>query len=299
MTTQRNQDQSAMDMAPGKELIFEYLATGEFVVLQRYFQVRMQWCGGYPLVHDRFVSYGAFDDLLSAIATANRYTLIPLLLQMAESVKDSHFHGALSLLSQAIPDDRIGPRPFGFSDGFLRLRIRAERLSFLPNLECTWDSLALKQRYLLSSDDPLRKYTARQLGLTRRWTEFFPSPLLNYRKLGMKECDADLAALRKTIQEAGCLPGQRRLIYVTRIEDSRYWVWKLPSQTASAHLHRILYLRQPPNGPIGVGHWDIYRQFSERDSPDQISRRLMQIEFSELNYDQAVRRRRCETTESL
>ena len=281
MAVQSDDYQFAIDQAPGKDLIAAYLATGEWSVLNRFVQVRIEWCGGYPLVHDRFVTYGAFDDLFSAIEKEDRYPLLQPLLQMAEAVHDSHFHGALALLSQMIPDHRTGPRPVGFSDAFLRLRIRAEKLSFLPNMESAWNGLALQQRYLFSVDDPLRKYTARQLGLTRRWTEFFPSPLLNYKKLGMTECEAHMGMLRKSIQDQGCLPGQRRLIYTTKIEQIRYWVWKIPGQTGTAHLYRLVFLRQPLEGALGVGHWDIYRQFHERDTPEQISGRLMRSEFSQ------------------
>ncbi|MBP9060270.1 MAG: hypothetical protein KBF98_08135 [Rhodoferax sp.] len=277
--------QYAIDDAPGKELIAEYLKTGDLMVLDRFFQVRFEWCGGYPLVHDRFVTYGAFDDFLSSVEPENRYPLIPMMVRMAETVPDSHFHCALFLLVQMIPDSKTGERPDGFSDAFLRLRIRAEKLSFLPNLECAWDSLALKQRYLISDNDPLRKYTARQLGLTRRWTEFFPSPLLNFKKLGMTECQADMPRLRKKIQNLGCLPGQRKLIYITKIEEASYWVWRLPGRTGTAHLYRIVFLRQPPQGNLGLGHWDIYKQFTERDTPTQISDRLMKIEFSQLNLE--------------
>jgi len=282
--------QYAIDKAPGKELIAGYLETGDLTVLDHFFQVRIEWCGGYPLVHDRFVTYGAFDDLFDALELENRYPLIPMMVRMAETVQDSYFHCVLFLLAQMIPDSKTCERPDGFSDAFLRLRIRAEKLSFLPNLECAWDSLALKQRYLISDNDPLRKYTARQLGLTRRWTEFFPSPLLNFKKLRMTQCQADMPMLRKKIQELGCLPGQRRLIYITKIEEVRYWVWRLPGRTGTAHLYRLVFLRQPLQGKLGLGHWDIYKQFSERDTPGQISDRLMKIEFSQLNLDPVDRR---------
>ena len=291
MAVQSDDYQFAIDQAPGKDLIAAYLATGEWSVLNRFLQVRIEWCGGYPLVHDRFVTYGAFDDLFSAIEQEDRYPLLQPLLQMAEAVHDSHFHCALALLSQMIPDHRTGPRPVGFSDAFLRLRIRAEKLSFLPNMESAWNGLALQQRYLFSVDDPLRKYTARQLGLTRRWTEFFPSPLLNYKKLGMTECEAHMGMLRKSIQDQGCLPGQRRLIYTTKIEQIRYWVWKIPGQTGTAHLYRLVFLRQPLEGVLGVGRWDIYRQFHERDTPEQISGRLMRSEFSQQQLEPVDRKR--------
>lgn len=283
--------QYAIDQAPGKELIREYLATGDWTIIIRFFQVRLEWCSGYPLIHDTLFTYGAFDDLFSVLDVKHRYALIPPLLQMAEAVDDRYFHCALFLLSEMIPDNQVGPRPTGFSDVFLRLRIRAEKLSFLPNLECAWDSFALKQRYLLAADDYLRKYTARQLGLTKRWKEFFPSPLVNYTKSAMSECAADMAMLHRKIQEKGCLPGEARLIYRTRIEDTRYWVWKLPPVTGPAHLYRLVVLRQPREGPLGIGHWDIYAQFHERDTPEQISERLMLIEFRGLDLEPVDRKK--------
>jgi hypothetical protein len=297
MATKNRDYQFAIDRAPGEELISEYLVAGDLPTLHRFIQVRMEWCGGYPLVHDRFVTYGAFDGLFSALTTEIRYPLIQPLLNLAETIEDRYFHCALSLLAQVIPDDMPSPRPRGFADAFLRLRIRAEKLSFLPNLESAWNGLALQQRFLVSGDDPLRKYTARQLGLTCRWKEYFPSPLLNYTKSGMTGCEAHMGMLRKAIQDHGCLPGQRCLIYTTKIEETRYWVWKLPGQSGTAHLYRLTFLRQPPEGALGIGHWDIYEQFHERDTPEQISGRLMRIEFSQLQLD-PVDRSSCQKPES-
>ena len=297
MASEETHHPFAIDRAPGKEHISDYLVTGDWATLDRLIQVRMEWCGGYPLVHDRFVTYGAFDDLLSVLSMERRYPLIQPLLSMAETIEDRYFHCALSLLAQVIPDDKAGPRPAGFSDAFLRLRIRAEKLSFLPNLESAWNGLALQQRFLVSVNDPLRKYTARQLGVTCRWKEYFPSPLLNFTKLGMTECQAHMGMLRQTIQDQGCLPGQRRLIYTTKIEEIRYWVWKLPGRPGTAHLYRLAFLRQPVEGALGVGHWDIYRQFHERDTPEQISGRLMRIEFSHLQLH-PVDRSTCQRLET-
>lgn len=283
----------AIDRAPGKELIAEYLETGKPEVFERFFAIRLEWCGAYPLVHDKFLTYGAFDDFVSALDHDHRYGLLPLMISLAETVPDMHFHSTLFLLSDLIPDDRVSQRPQGFSDAFLRLRIRAERLSFLPNLESAWDTLALKQRYLVSDQDPLRKYSARQLGLTCRWTEFFPFPLLNFKRFGMKECRASMSALREQIQKLGCLPGQRDLIYVTRIEEVRYWVWRLPGRPGTAHLSRLVFLRQSVDDQLGLGHWDIYKQFRERNTPEEISHRLMKIEFSPQKLDAVERSVHC------
>ncbi|WP_295447365.1 hypothetical protein [uncultured Thiodictyon sp.] len=277
--------QFAIDSADGKDLIAEYLRTGADDVLEHFFWVRAEWCGGYPLVHDRFVTYGAFGDLLDALEPEHRYRLLPKMLQLAEAVPDTHFHCALFLLAELIPDDRIGKRPANFSDVFLRLRLRAGKLGFLPNLRCTWDGLAQKQRYLVSPRDPLRIYTPRQLGLTSEWKTFFWIPLQDWTRSGMKDCRASTQDLREKIQHLGCLPGDRRLIYVTRIEKTWYWVWRLPGKTGTAHLARIVFLRQPAKGDLGLGHWDLYQQFHERDTPEAISTRLLEIEFRPHHLD--------------
>jgi hypothetical protein len=275
----KHEQRFAIDGADGKDLIAEYVRTGADHVFEHFFWVRSEWCGGYPLVHDRFVTYGAFDDLLAALEPEHCYRLLPKLLQLAESVPDTHFHCALFLLAALIPDDRIGERPVEFSDFFLRLRLRAEKLSFLPNLQCAWDNLALKQRCLVSDQDPLRVYTPRQLGLASGWKAFFWIPLRNWSRAGMKDCRASMQRLREKSQSLGCLPGDRRLIYVARIEKTWYWVWRLPGTTGTAHLARIVFLRQPDEGDLGLGQWDLFQQFHERDTPEAISRRLLEIEF--------------------
>ncbi len=275
----------AIDGADGKDLIAEYERTGADDVFEHFFWVRSEWCRGYPLVHDRFVTYGAFDDLLAVLEPERCYRLLPKLLRLAESVPDTYFHCALFLLAALIPDDRIGERPAEFSDVFLRLRLRAAKLSFLPNLQCAWDSLALRQRYLVSERDPLRVYTPRQLGLASGWTAFFWIPLQNWSRSGMKDCRASMPRLREKIQSLGCLPGDRRLIYVARIEKTWYWVWRLPGKTGTAHLARIVFLRQPDEGDLGLGHWDLFQQCHERDTPEAISTRLLEIEFRPHHLD--------------
>ena len=271
--------QFAIDSADGKELIQEYLASGSEEAFERFFWVRVNWCGGYPLVHDRFVTYGAFEDFLTSIGPDKCYLLLPKMLQLAETVPDSHFHCALHLLMKLIPDDRTSPRPAGFSDSFLRLRLRAEKLSFLPNLERAWDQLAEKQRYLEAENDPLRIYTAKQLGVSGGFNKFFSIPLPDSTSAGMEDCRATPWLLDKKFQELGAGPDDRQLFFVTQIEGAWYWVWRLPGKVGTAHLARIVFLRQPVAGDLGLGYWDLYQQFPERDTPREISLRLLKIEF--------------------
>lgn len=268
----------AIDGASGKEWLAAVCESGSFDCLEKYFWTRSEWAAGYPLVHDYFVTYGAFDDFKPPREIA--YALISPMAKFAESVPDAYFHMALSLLARLMPIDTILPRPAGFSDSLLRLRLRAEKLSFLPNLKCTWDGLMVAQRCLKSDDDPLAKYSPKELGLDRDCWPGLGLPLKNFTQRPFEDCGVDFGALRRAIQELGCTPGDRCLIFSTRIKTTSYWIWKLPGEKGTAHLHRIVFLRQPLHGECGLGYWDIYSQFHERATDMAISSRLLQIEFS-------------------
>jgi hypothetical protein len=269
-----------IDSASGKEYI-EVIREGcDPLALGRFFEARVNWCGGYPLVHDRFVTYGAFDDLLDVLNADRRMELVPPLLLLAESVPDQQFHAALFLLGDMIPEDAIRQRPDGLSDSLLRLRLRAEKLAFLPNLPWAWKSLASKQRYLKAKGDFLAPYTPDQLRINESgWHRYFDFPLINLSSQIFAGHSLPWGEIRSRIQKLGALPGERKLIYATKIEGSRYWVWRIPGKRGTAHLFKIIFVRLSYDGEIGMGAWDLYQQFSERDTPEAISRRLMEIEF--------------------
>jgi hypothetical protein len=270
-----------IDDAPGKELIAKLSISADPDLLKSFFAERLIWCGGYPLIHDRFVTYGAFDDLIVNLSLIARHQLIPNALEIIESAPDQFFHAALFFLTDMIPDDAMYERPTNFSDRLLRLRLRAEKFSFLPNLECAWDSLVRKSYYLrMSENDFLREYTPRELAISSdAWRRFFPFPLINHAVTSLHKCKADSGKLKQHFKELGSMPGDRRLIYATRVQETWYWVWKIPGKAGIAHLARLVFLRQPATGTLGIGYWDIYRQFNERYKPEEISRHLLKIEF--------------------
>jgi hypothetical protein len=275
-----------IDAAPGKELIEPLCGDGDPSTLVRFFDVRVDWSGGYPLVHDRFVTYGAYDDLLRILSQDRRMVLLPTALQIAETVPDRHFHAAISLLASMIPDDAIRQRPEGFSDALLRLRLRVEKLSFLSNLVCAWESLATRQRLLKSQGDYLAMYSPTQLAIDNDcWRRYFSFPLINHVHRLFGELSLRMDLFRGRVQRLGAKPGERRLIYATRIETSKYWVWRIPGASGTAQLCKIVFVRLSGDGSAEIGTWDLYQQFSERDTPDAISRRLLEIEFYPQNLE--------------
>ena len=280
-----------IDTAPGKELILQLSDSPSKELLESFFFLRARWHGCYPLIHDRFVTYGLFDDMTDELSPECRVKLIPAMMDIAESAPDSYFHAAIFLLAHLIPKESSMSRPLEFSNIFLRLRLRAEKLAFLPNLECAWNSLANAQRLLHHADDPLSVYTPKQLGIsTSRWREFFAFPLINFKRENFEHCLADMGNLRQKFLDLDCPSGQRNLIYCTRIEKTWYWVWKVPGVRGVAHLMRLVYLRQTSEGDLGLGYWDLYRQFNERDTSEAISERLLNIEFSDPELDRIDRK---------
>jgi len=280
-STDRPRRAYVIDGAPGKDLYARIAENADADALNELFNLRAIWCGGYPLIHDRFVTYGAFSDLTKTVAPEDLNRLVPAAAKLAENCPDQLFHLALFLLAELIPDDRIGERPQGFSDSLLRIRMRAEKLSFLPNLVCAWNSLAGRSRYLQTVvGDPLHGLSPRNLGIDEQaWKRFFRFPLQVMKVSVFDSCEVNFADLRACFRKWTDKPGNRRLVFSTKIEETRYWVWKVAHDKGTADIATIVFLRQPINGALGLGFWEIYEQFPERWSVDSISRRLLEIEF--------------------
>lgn len=250
---------------------------GTSEALERFFWARSTYFGGYPFVHGRS-TYGVFDDV--RLSREMAHALIPAMGILAERVPDPYLHMALSLLYRLMPADTILPRPPGFSDSLLRLRLRVEKLSFLPNLVCTWDSLMVAQRMLKSEDDPLAQYSPNELGLYRDEWPGLSIPLHEFLNDNLDDCRADLKLLEEAITGLIFDPEKPSLIFSTRIKATRFWVWRASGKPGTAHRDRLIYLRQPRNGDCELGYWDLHSQFGELPTKEAISIRLREIEFT-------------------
>jgi hypothetical protein len=264
-------------VSSGNEKLADFIATGEFEDLEKLFWERSNWSQRYPFVHGR-ATFGAFADL--HVESERAHGLIPAMTTLAETVPDPYFHMALALLERLIPKDKIGPRPPGFSDSLLRMRLRVEKLSFLPNLTSTWNSLMVTQRGLKSDDDPLAQYSFNELGIDRGDWPGLELPLQEFVTDPLAHCQVDFEVLRNAMEKLAESSSDPELIYSTRVKKTFYWVWQYPGKEGTAHLHRLIFLRQPVEGDCELGFWDLYEQFHERATRICISKRLREIEFS-------------------
>ena len=131
--------------APGKELI-PRIAKGDEQALADFYSLRKHWCEGYPLIHDRYFTYGFVDDLRLDLEA--RLQLIPAMATIAVNEESRFLHCALDLLAHLIPDDKVVPRPAGFGEAMLQLRDRALEHREEANFSCTWETLVTRARCL-------------------------------------------------------------------------------------------------------------------------------------------------------
>lgn len=268
----------------GEELIAEVVKSPSLETLQKFLDVRMPWCGGYPIIHGGLGSYGAFDDLLGALSSEKKLMLVGPVAFCTASAPDRFFHCMLFLLSGLFRVDKISPRPPELSDLLLRIRLRVERLSVLPNLTATWSGLINRHRMLTREGDFLNSFTPAQLEISDcSWKGFFPFPLINYTNDPYRNCKIDWEQFEQRLKRypfRGLNPAERELIYHTQIEKNFYWVWQFRDRSDLALEMTIVWIRQTSNGDHEIGHFEFYRQFSHKPTPEWISEELLRFEFS-------------------
>ena len=89
-----------IDEAPGKELIAQIQATGDPHLLRSFIGLRLEW-HGYPLIHDRLVTYSIFHDLQTDILTETTACRIfdYLLSTIGDSLSDLELSAWIFLLN--------------------------------------------------------------------------------------------------------------------------------------------------------------------------------------------------------
>lgn len=273
-----------IDDAPGKELLEKIAINLDYEALNDFFHKRLKWASGNPVIIDKG-DYNAFTDLHHKITS---YTKRRKLLQKATDIalkcKDQEFHMALGLMCAMIPFYKFSAnkiiRERGFSDQLLRLRLRVEKLSFLPYLDSTWREVVQRQKNLYAEDDYLQEFSVAQLEVPKKsWTLYFSSPLINYGEKLINELKISPKELCNIAFQDEGLVGLMELVFCTKLGESIYWVWRIPNHDGTALIADMIYLRQSDTGALNWGVWYLYLQFQERDDPKSISERLMNIEY--------------------
>ncbi|OAI09356.1 hypothetical protein A1359_02230 [Methylomonas lenta] len=135
-----------IDTAPGKELIPLIFDGKSASAYTDFYNIRKVWCDGFPLIHDRMVTYGFLDDVW--FKQEVKHALFEMATYIALQESDDCFYCALFALNELMPDEQIIQRPLGYGEKLLQLRERCKALIHEPNLACTWNGLLTKSRCL-------------------------------------------------------------------------------------------------------------------------------------------------------
>lgn len=145
-----------LDKAPRKDLIPRIIKKTSFDDFYSFYKIRVDWYG-YPLIHDRIVTYGIFDDLMNQIPEEKEIVskLMDFTIKIAEEETDKRFLNSIFLISNFCRIAKgLTPPTHSNIERITKLMIRVEKLSFLPNMTTFWEQilyfLAINQSFKIS-----------------------------------------------------------------------------------------------------------------------------------------------------
>jgi hypothetical protein len=211
-----------IDKAPGKDLIPQIIKDKSYDEFFNFYKIRVDWYG-YPLIHDRFVSYGLFDDLTDQFREEkeNVSEFIDLSILIAEQENDKRFLNSIFLILDfcgIAKKSEITPTQNQMHK-IPNLVNRVRKLSFLPNMTTFWDQILdflstnntfVKTDYLVQDDAYLSVINMD-----------FPSIDNNTNK----SCPITEEQMKEEID--GIVGEYEPLKFVRSaiIDSDRYWVW--------------------------------------------------------------------------
>jgi hypothetical protein len=132
-----------IDKAPGKELIPKILEQADFDDFYEFYKLRVDWYG-YPLIHDRFVTFGLFDDLSCSLPNEKEVIskFIDYSIVIAEKESDDRFLNAIFLIMDfcALGKQVMIPTKEQI-ENIIGLYERVKKLSDLSNMTTFWNHI--------------------------------------------------------------------------------------------------------------------------------------------------------------
>ena len=210
-----------IDQAPGKELIPIIRESGSFEDLETFYRLRTDWNGG-PLIHDRFVTYSIFTDLMDELPEDKPLflRLLEASIQIANKEGNRRFCNALFLVKQfCYRASEKGWIEECHREDILCLYPRVLLLSFRANLTTFWEGIL---KHL--SDEGAIDLSAYYVKVDD-YKPYIPRLITYLDHQPIPECPVDKEKLEKDLSSIQGEFEPLRLVTVAQLENIRYWVW--------------------------------------------------------------------------
>lgn len=210
-----------IDNAPGKELIQKIIEQTFFSDFYEFYKVRVDWYG-YPLIHDRFVTYGLYDDLSNSIPKESELIskFINYSIEIAERETDKRFLNAIFLVMDfcSLGKEFFIPSQIQINR-IIKLQSRVKMLSFLPNMTTFWNNIL----NILSNEKTFDK----SLYIVND-SDYQKCINLNFKIIDNNSpitCPVDISIIKKEVEEIKGEYEPLKFVMSAAIEDDLYWVW--------------------------------------------------------------------------
>lgn len=210
-----------INKAPGKEIIPIIIEINSFNDFNAFYKVRVDWYG-YPLIHDRFVTYGLFDDLTDQFPKEKEMVskFIDYSITIAEQETDKRFLNSIFLILNfcGLAKEIVNPTKLQI-EKIKGLSNRVKKLSFFPNMLTFWEQILdyltlepsfLKEDLMVHYDDYMR---------------FIDLDFPNIDNNTSVSCPVDT---KKICSEIEGIVGEYEPLKFVRsaiIDNDMYWVW--------------------------------------------------------------------------
>lgn len=210
-----------IDKAPGKDLIKIIIKKLSFDDFYAFYKIRVNRYG-YPLIHDRLVTYGIFDDLINQFPKEKKYVSmsIDFSITIAEQETDEKFLNSIFLIVDFCGIAKKVSKPTALQiERITKLCNRVKKLSFVPNLISFWNQilnyLSLEksfrnEEYLVEPDD---------------YNEFIDMHFSTIDNNTYDSCPVNEAIIRKEIKGIVGVYEPLKFVRSAKIGTDRYWVW--------------------------------------------------------------------------
>jgi hypothetical protein len=240
-----------IDKAPGKDLIPKIIEQGLFSDFYEFYKIRVDWYD-YPLIHDRYATYGLFDDLSNEVPEnkdlMSKY--INYSIQIAEAETDKRFLNSLFLVMHfcSLAKDYLIPSQEQI-EKITGLRERVQKFSFFPNITTFWNHIL---EFLAIEQSFDKKKLVVQEGDYQNYID------LNFKNIDNNtpiSCPVELQQIEKEIEDINGEYEPLRFVRSASIDGDKYWVWLYKNISGNVWSWYIT-VKQDVDGKIIIEkHW--------------------------------------------